>query len=241
MSNKLFFSILALLVLPFFVWMIYDSTTASADLRRESPNRDVLLDNSGSMAQVQYSFNFATPVYSHDLSTSQIERISQSSTDGERYHVYGLTQADFGSGTHYQVNWSKKWFKEEYEMWIDGLRVDFSYNTVNVFVTNAYPEGSCEYQATLDHENQHVEIHKRMFAQYQKILRETLDKSQTLPLAGRPIVVPSIEEGKKRVGDMLSAVLDPVMDRFKTDLATEQGKIDTPDSYNELRQRCQHW
>jgi hypothetical protein len=32
-----------------------------------------------------------------------------------------------------------------------------------------------------------------------------------------------------------------VVDQFKTDLAAEQGKIDTPDSYNELRQRCQHW
>jgi len=241
MSNKLFVVLLSLILLPFFGWMVYDSRASLADFQKGADRHDVLLGADGAMAQVQYLFHFAEPAYVHNLDTSQIEGLSQSAGTGEHYHVYGLTQADYGTGTHYEVNWSKRWFREEYDMWVENLQVDFSYNTINVYVTSDYAENSCEYQATLDHENQHVEIHKQVYAQFQAIIRDAIAKSTSLPLSSRPILVTSIEDGKKQVGDRISQVLDPVFDKFKEELTSEQAKIDTPESYEGLRQKCQHW
>ena len=241
MNNKLFVLLLVVISLPFFGWMLYDSREAFEDIQKGAGRHDVLLSSDGAMAQVQYLFNFAQPVYVHSLNTRQIEVLSQSSGTGEHYHVYGLTQAEYGNGTHYTVDWSKTWFKEEYKLWVEDLRVDFSYNTVNVYVTSDYPEDSCEYQATLEHENQHVEIHKKIYEQYQKIMREAVSQSTTLPLSSRPILVTSIEDGKRQAGEMISQVLDPIFGRFKEDLSTEQAKIDTPESYEGLRQKCRHW
>ncbi|HUO57984.1 MAG TPA: hypothetical protein VMV05_07375 [bacterium] len=241
MSNKLFFMLVGLTLASFFGWMAYDAWTTSSELKGDAAHQGLLMDSGGSMAGIQYVFRMSDPQYHHDLSTAQIEQLSQTVGSGEKYHVYGLTQADYETETHYQVNWSKKWFREEYSLWVENLRVDFSYNTLNVYVSSAYPEGSCEYQATLEHENQHVEIHKQIFIRFQKVIRDTLGAAPNLPLSSNPLLVTSIEDGKKKVGETISGILDPVFDQFKSTLTEEQAKIDTPESYNELRQRCQHW
>jgi hypothetical protein len=54
-------------------------------------------------------------------------------------------------------------------------------------------------------------------------------------------VVKSWDEGKDQIGSILSAVTDPVFERFKDAMTTEQAKLDTPENYAALRQGCQHW
>lgn len=242
MNNRLFALLIVLLLLPFFGWMYYDWKSDSQSIEKEGTPRDALVDSGGGgSAGVQFIFHFPDPVYSHNLNTAQIEQLSESSAEAEHYHVYGLTQAGYSSGTLYEVNWSKKWFKSEYKMWVENLRVEFTYDTLNVYVTNAYPEGSCEYQVTLDHENQHVAVHRRVYEQYQKVFQEALGQAQGIPLVSSPIVVESIPEGKKRISEIVSGVLDPPFDQFKDAVQTEQAKLDTPENYNALKEQCQHW
>jgi hypothetical protein len=242
MNNRLFTLLIFLLLLPFFGWMFYDWQSDSKAIEKDGTPRDALVDQGGEQsASVQFIFHFPNPVYSHALSTAQIEQLSQSNAEAENYHIYGLTQAGYSSGTLYEVNWSKSWFKPEYKMWVENLRVEFTYDTLNVYVTNAYPEGSCEYQATLDHENQHVAIHRKLYEQYQKVFQEAIEHSQAIPLASNPIVVGSIPEGKKRIGDILSAVLDPPFNQFKDTVQAEQATLDTPENYAALKGQCQNW
>lgn len=242
MNNKLFAFLVLLILLPFFGWIYYDWKTGTEAIQKDGSPRGLLVDSgNGEGAGIQYVFHFPDPVYSRALSTSQIETLSQSDPLSEHYHVYGLTQAGFSTGTLYEVNWSKKWFKNEYRMWVDNLRVEFTYDTLNVFVTSAYSEGSCEYQATLDHENQHVAIHRQLYLQYQKKFEDAVGQAADIPLESHPVTVSSLEEGKKEIGEKISAVLDPVFDKFKDELQQEQGKLDTPENYSMLKQQCQHW
>jgi hypothetical protein len=242
MNNKLFAALIVLILLPFFGWMYEDWKNDSQAAQKDGANRDLLMDEKGdAAAEIEYIFHFPDPVYSHSLTTSQIEALSQSGGEAEHYHVYGLTQAGYSINSLYEVNWSKKWFRPEYSIWVEDLRVEFTYNTLNVFVTSTYPEGSCEYQATLDHENQHVAIHREMYEQYQQIFRQKVGEAKDIPLASSPIVASSIEEGKTRISQLISAALDPPFEQFKEALQTEQDKLDTPDSYAELKGRCQNW
>lgn len=222
--------------------MYYDWKNDSEAVQKEGVHRDILSDTeSGQSAGIQYVFHFHDPVYSHALSTTQIEALSLSNAGAEHYHVSGLTQAGYSANTHYQVNWSKKWFKNEYQMWVDNLRVEFTYDTLNVYVTSAYPEGSCEYQATLAHENQHVAVHRQIYEQYQKVFQDRVGQSKDIPLASHPVVVGSIEEGKKKIGEIISADIDPTFDQFKDALQAEQDKLDTQENYAALHQQCNHW
>ncbi|HEY5037656.1 MAG TPA: hypothetical protein VIJ93_01135 [bacterium] len=244
MGNKQFALIIFLTLAAFFGWMAYDSQQTSREVRTQQASGDVLLGVSPeAMAPIQYLFHLPEPVYSHALNTQQIEQLGSATGtgEGEHYHVYGITVADYKMDALYQFNWSKKWFKEEYGMWIENLQVDFSYNTLNVYVTSNYPEDSCEYRETLAHENQHVEIHRRIYIEYQKTLRNVLTHSTGIPMADHPLAFSSKEEGKERIGKIIADVVDPVFDQFKQGMADEQAKIDTPENYAELRSRCQHW
>lgn len=242
MNNKLFALLILLLILPFFGWMYYDWKTDSETIQNGSVPRDVLFDKEGKeSAGVQFIFRFPEPVYSHALSTAQIEELSQTNAEAEHYHVPGITQAGYSSGSLYEVNWSKKWFGSGYEMWVENLRVEFTYDTLNVYVTSAYPEASCEYQSTLDHENQHVAVHRQVYTQYQKVFQDAVGSAQGIPLASHPLAVESVAEGKKRISEIISAVLDPPFDQFKEAIQTEQSRLDTPENYALLKRQCQNW
>lgn len=242
MNNKLFGLLVFLLILPFFGWIYYDWKTSSEIVQSGNVPRDALVDAEGKeSAGVQFIFHFPDPVYSHAFSTAQIEQLSQSNAESEHYHVYGLTQAGYSTGTLYEVSWSKKWFKPEYEIWVENLRVEFTYDTLNVFVTNTYPEGSCEYQTTLDHENQHVAVHKQVYERFQKVFEDAVGQAQGIPLSSHPLVVGSVAEGKQKISEIITAVMDPPFNQFRDAVQAEQEKLDTPENYGILRQQCQHW
>jgi hypothetical protein len=242
MDNRLFVVLLVLFVAPFVGWLAYDWNQSVGIIQEGGLRRDLLADSKGDAhAPLEYRFNFSEPTYSHALSTSQIEGLARSSPDGEHYHVYGLTQAGFSLETRFDVDWSKRWFKDEYRVWVKNLRVEFEYNTLNVYVTNAYAEGSCEYQATLEHENQHVAIHRSLHDKYEKIFQDKIGSSLEIPLESRPVTASAFEAGKDQVTEIISRVTDPLFQQFRDELEVEQGKLDTPENYANLKARCQHW
>ena len=243
MSNKQFFLFLGLLVAAFFGWLYYDSSMSANSVRHENVQRDIMTggDTSGEGAQIKYLFNFPNPVYDHSHSMAQIEKLSEQAELRENTHINGLTQVQFGLKTYYKFNYSKKLFQDTYFLWVEDLRVDFSYTTVNVFVSAQYTEGSCEYQATLDHENHHVQIHRQIYEKYQKILQTVLSTTSGIPLSGHPVTVSSLEDGKAQISDLITKVTDPVFDQFQQELSQEQGELDTPENYRILQSQCSSW
>lgn len=240
MNNKLFFALVGLILLSLFGWMAYDSWRDQKVVVGKDLRWDLLGAGLGGGTQVQYLFHFKEPSYFHDLNTSQIEALRPGGVH-ENARVRGLTLADYGMNAQYTLRIRKKWFKDHSLAWADDLRVEFSYNTLNVYVTSDFPEGGCEYRETLGHENEHVEIHKRVFEKYQGVLRAEMAGTGSIPLESSPLTVLSLAEGKERVGQVLSAVTDPVFQRFSVELSEEEARIDTRESYSELRSRCPGW
>ncbi|SRR5579871_1935087 len=242
MNNKLFAFLILLLILPFFGWMYYDWKAQSETIQSGSVPRDVLVDQAGKeSAGVQFIFHFPEPVYSHALDTAQIEALSQTDAEAEHYHISGITQAGYSSGSLYEVNWSKKWFGSGYEMWVENLRVEFTYDTLNVYVSSGYPEGSCQYQSLLDHENQHVALHRQVYDRYEKVFQDAVGNAQGIPLVSRPLLADSVVDGKKKISEMISAVLDPPFEQFKETIQAEQSQLDTPENYAALKRECPNW
>ncbi|HVZ81129.1 MAG TPA: hypothetical protein VHE12_10115 [bacterium] len=242
MDNRLFALLILLFIVPFAGWLVYDWRQDALSIRTSGLSRDVLADpRNNAIVPLEYRFHFAEPAYSHVFSTAQIEAIARKGDYGEHYHIYGLTQADFSLATQFEVGWSKAWFKDEYRVWVEDLRVEFEYNTLNVYVTNAYPEASCEYRTTLDHENQHVAIHRALHEKYEGIFRDKIGNSLEIPLESRPVTAASFEAGKARVAEIISQVTDPLFQGFRDELEAEQAKLDTPENYAALKAQCQHW
>src|SRR5271170_3536374 len=136
MSNKQFFLFIGVVFVAFFGWLYYDSKESSNSILNDKVQRDVILANDGSAqsAQIQYLFHFPEPIYDHLHSTAEIGALIQKTGQEENYHIAGLTQAGFGLKTNYSFNYSKRMLQDSYSLWIENLRVDFSYNTVTVYV-----------------------------------------------------------------------------------------------------------
>ncbi len=224
--------------------MAWDWNETANEVRSKQGPRDYVgSDNGGEGAPVRYVYGFHEPVINHDYSTSQIEAIEMGLGNFAdlQYHIEGLTQAGFETNTEYHCGGYKRWFADEYVMWIDSMTVEFSYNTMNVYVTNAFPEGSCQYEQILAHEKQHVEIHREVYKEFQEKIQEAMAAATGLPTHSHPITTLNWDEGKEGLGKMITKVVDPVFEDFQTELQQRQDQLDSPENYTELRSRCPNW
>jgi len=244
MNTKHFAFFLACLLLAFFGYMAWDwNQTAKEVQSKQGPRDYVGSAGGGEGAAVRYVYGFPDPVFSHDLSTPQIEAIKLGTGDTAdlQYHINGLTQAGYETDTQFHCGGYKRWFKDEYVMWIDSMTVEFTYNTLNVYVSNAYPEGSCQYEQILAHEKQHVEINREVYKEFQTKIQDRMAAATDLPTHSHPITTLNWDEGKENMGKMISDVVNPVFDEFNSELSLRNGQLDSAENYTELKNRCPNW
>lgn len=241
MDNRLFFSLIGLFFLALFGWMAYDTRSTLEALHQEDVRRDLLGGLPGTRTQVQYLFEFPAPSYSHDLGSDRIAALRKEGDAELHGKVHGLTRANYQLNSIYELNLRRVWPWTPYLAWVDNFTVDFSFKSMEVFVSKDYSPESCNYRRTLEHEERHVEIHRRIHEKYQGILRETVAASKEIPFSSSPVTVASRKEARERIKSLMSEVLDPVYERFGEELAREQAAIDTRPEYERLAQSCPNW
>lgn len=105
-------------------------------------------------------------------------------------------------------------------------------------VAAEYRPGSCEYQAVLDHENEHVRLTLRAFETHAARLDARL---REVAAAIRPFHTNDAEGAAQRVTDRMMAGARPIMDQFKAESRRVNAAIDTPESYRAVSAKCRKW
>ncbi|HVM31641.1 MAG TPA: hypothetical protein VMU88_00765 [bacterium] len=190
---------------------------------------------------VLYDFKFPDPVYHYELNADQIGNLrsgGQSSEDGK---ILGLTVADYDLGSSYRLDYDHSWLASSYKVWLQEVTVQFGYKSLAVYVTNGYAPESCAFKATLSHENDHVGIHRQLYLKYQGILRQALENNSALPDEAHAVMASSLDEGKAMLESRISAILDPIFQRYRQEVADQQGELDTPENYWTLHNQCPEW
>jgi len=121
------------------------------------------------------------------------------------------------------------------------VTVHFGFNQLNVYVTREYADGSCPYRATYEHEMEHVAAHQRVWLAYQDPLRDAVRRAPEIPVKDSPGTYATFEEGRGKIGEAISAALDPVFDAFKKADEDAQAELDTRESYDGLKGKCTDW
>lgn len=101
----------------------------------DSLSRDVTYDTTKTVSELQFR------QLKHPLLTTAL----------------GLTVAHFKSQARVALRVAR--VRGGYCMKADTILVDFGYESMAVYVDKAYPTGSCQYDVTLEHENEHVTAH----------------------------------------------------------------------------------
>jgi hypothetical protein len=125
--------------------------------------------------------------------------------------------------------------------WIEEAVVDLTPASVTIFVPRDYPEGSCEHDAVLAHEREHVATHRERLEAAATEMRAALASARWLPLKGNPIESGDPAAAQAALEERLRKVLLPVHEKFRADLRAAQADLDRPDLYEWWGRRCASW
>jgi hypothetical protein len=115
--------------------------------------------------------------------------------------------------------------------------VDIGLKQLDVVVDRRFAPGSCERQAVLDHEAQHVEVFREAVRYYLPALERALNRT-TLPLN---LHVADRNAARAAYLAPITDSLKPIFDAINGRARDGNARLDMPESYAAVFKRCSHW
>lgn len=125
-------------------------------------------------------------------------------------------------------------------LWAERVTVTLRYTALDIYVAAEYLPESCPYRAILAHERQHAKIARSRLESYVPRIRVIL-RSLLIPRARKPLPVDSMAAGEAKIDQVLERLLGPTREEIVRVVEREQGRIDTPEAYRRVRQKCDDW
>jgi len=190
--------------------------------------------NAGDFA-VSVNIDVGEPSVSNHLSKAQL---GSSNLHGRKRQILGTTQS--GLELRWTISYQMRNWKKQYCFWVASADVDISYHQLDVNIASEYEPGSCEYQAVLDHEYEHVEVAQEIMSPYAQQIQQALT-SLAIPTAHLPSVANSPEDAREEVEAVFRRTLHPVRDKINKALEVNQAVVDTKENYRRTWRRCRRW
>ena len=124
--------------------------------------------------------------------------------------------------------------------WVGRVDITLRYENLDIYIAREYAPDSCAYRAILEHEKQHVGIARKNIQRYVPRIKSTL-ASLLIPKWRKPKLVASMAAGEAEMERIFDQLMAPIHREIDTVLVREQGKIDTPQSYDRVRRKCKKW
>lgn len=184
---------------------------------------------------VKLETSIPEPTYRNTQTRTQLA--GQNPKGGSAHHA-GLTQ----TGTHFSVKPTMRFFRlPDGRMCAQLTQVEATWRVTQLLVDVAteYRPGTCPYREVWEHENQHVAISQRYFAEAERALRTRLAQ---LAEQIRPQIVSGNPDATAReVVNRLMAGVQPVLEHYGKETQRANAIIDTPDNYRRVSARCADW
>ncbi len=150
----------------------------------------------------------------------------------------GLTVGPISARTRTAIRY-KKHQHGGYCVWLSRAEVSVGFETLTVYLDRAYQEGSCEYAAILAHEMTHVRLDREAVEKYLPQLRRAISKAVRAKPSIRVLGV------KRQARDAyllyLRRRLEPTLRAMEAERQRENARIDTPESYRAIGDKCVNW
>jgi len=199
--------------------------------------------------QVAFNLDMPPPRYDHGKSRAELTVMQAEGTEKWRSehedHVWaskhltveGLARGGIGISSRAKVI-GKPYdrYGQYYCPYVEKLEINLHYNTL-INIASDIPEGTCDYDVTLKHENQHHEINttavNEVLAQLKKDLPEIIStmEGRYVPRAAVQASFAKIDAG---LNDALKVYSQEIFDRMNE----RNGAIDHPDECERLSKIC---
>jgi hypothetical protein len=184
---------------------------------------------------VNVSIDVGQPNVYNQLSKAQL---GTSNAHGRRRQVLGTTQS--GVELRWAIKYQLREWRNVYCFWVASADVQISYQQLDVNIAAEYEPGSCQYEAVLDHEFEHVDVAQKIMSPYAQQIKQALT-TLAIPTANLPSVANSPAIAREEVEEVFRHTLHPVRDKMIQVLAENQAEVDTIENYRRTWQRCRRW
>ena len=178
----------------------------------------------------------------HDRTRDQIRALSGGSANS-----IGLTIFDLGMESKIDATFFSAGEEDDDCFWVSEINVAFRYRSIDVYLAREYAEGSCGYQATLDHENQHVRADRAVVEKFVQEVRAALappmagSASASLPTYARPRWNTPFREAMQQAKAELDKILQPNFARMSQARNAAADALDTAARYEDVQSHCTSW
>jgi hypothetical protein len=221
---------LKLAAVGLFVLLMYETPVMAADASCPPYTRAI---------DVNFKTDAPRPSYDNSLNITGIRNLIQSHgmrPTGSHTEALGVTfvTPSFGIEAHTQFEPRG----QGYCVYLTQIDANFGFRSMDVYVASEYPPGSCEYNAVLDHENQHVAINNRNLRVTAPRVRAELERLLSLE---KPVYASDGRDVTKERLAALSRAMDDMLNQFGDRLAQDNATIDTVDNYAAISDICKDW
>lgn len=121
---------------------------------------------------------------------------------------------------------------------LERVKFSFGARSTDVYVARKYRQGSCAYDAILNHEMEHVRINERIVREYvSRFEKELAGRAGAI----RPFYSSDAKKAGQSIGNRLRFELDPLLDEFNEARLRANDAIDTAESYAAIYSECRDW
>lgn len=219
------------------VFLIYSAffLNSSAWARNDWPK----CPENGAYVDIYVESSMGNLRYRNGFSSAQLSRMrgSVGRRLGPNWTPTGLTLAE----NRYELKTSTKIYdlgRGRYCAVITQANLFLGFKDIDVYVSNKYPQGSCEYDSILNHENTHVSIFRDSLYKHSSGIERSI--RQKAPKIG-PVYLRSANAAANKIQKLLDAKIRPLFKRMEQDLNRRNARLDTKSNYRREQSMCANW
>ena len=174
--------------------------------------------------------------YDNSRNKASLTRMSDAHKHNHNVSVNGLTVAGFDStieGEFILID-----LKNGYTCVLPReIKAELGYKTIKVFVASEYRPGSCEYAATIEHENEHVKINVNTF---NSEIYDIQSKTTGFIQNNFPMKVPSKNSDRYALERTQQAFISYIRN-MEQKRDAQHSQLDSLESYKYSLSKCNNW
>ena len=119
---------------------------------------------------------------------------------------------------------------------VDHLNATIGYRDITVHVARAFPEGSCDFQHIMTHEQKHVAVNRAVLEEYTRLTHEKLEellRVQGLSITANP------DYAQSQLRERVDAILKDIARQMLEENRRRQRQVDSPQEYASNDVACQ--
>ena len=221
-------------LLAFFLTAIFMSTE-SAYAKNGWPK----CPENGRYVEVFMETSMGNLRYHDGFNTAQLTRMGGNVGRrlGPMWTPTGLTVAD----ENYHLKTGTKIYqlgRDRFCAVLQSANLFIGYRNIDVYITNKYRRGSCEYESILNHENVHVQIFRdTLYSHANGIERQIRKAAKRIG----PVYLRSANAAANHLQKLLDAKVRPLFKRMSQDISRKNARIDTKSNYRREQAMCSNW